>query len=161
MKKNSITHLEAVTLVIAGLFIGTVFTFGMRYWNAPVAREEAVAVTAVLSSSLESRDDGDVKEILLRFEDHQQLHIDGACITDELRSRVSAITPGTTLSLLVHPNSSTVMELRVGEETLMEFEYAAEKLTREADMFMWLGIFLYAMAAWGLASLILRKLKKL
>lgn len=157
MKKKSLSTIDAIFLLIAGLFMGTVFTFGMQYWNAPVAREEAVAVTAVLSSSLESRDEGDVKEILLRFEDHEQLHIDGSCITAELRSRLSTITPGTTLSLLVHPNSSTVMELRVGEETLMEFEYAAEKLTREADMFMGLGIFLYAMAAWGLFSLIFRK----
>lgn len=157
MKKKPLSTIDAVFLLIAGLFIGTVFTFGMRYWNAPVAREEAVAVTATFASSKESRDNGDVKEILLRFEDHDQLHIDGSCITEALRSRVSAITPGTTLSLLVHPNSSTILELRMGEDTLLEFEYAAEKLTREADMFMGLGIFLYAMAAWGLASLIFRK----
>ena len=36
---------EAVFLLVAGLIIGTVFTFGVRYWNAPITEDEAQLVT--------------------------------------------------------------------------------------------------------------------
>ena len=40
---------EAIALVVLGLLLGTVFTFGEYYWNQPVTREEAVLVEAVFS----------------------------------------------------------------------------------------------------------------
>ena len=30
---------EAVFLLVAGLIIGTVFTFGVRYWNVPITED--------------------------------------------------------------------------------------------------------------------------
>ena len=59
--KKAITTMDAWFLLIAGLFLGTVFTFGMQYWNAPVARDDAIPATVVFSSYTERRSDGHVK----------------------------------------------------------------------------------------------------
>ena len=46
---------EAIFLLVAGLIIGTVFTFGVRYWNVPITEDEAQLVTATFSSYKSSR----------------------------------------------------------------------------------------------------------
>ncbi len=112
-KKNTMTKLEAWILLIGGLIMGTVFTFGMQYWNAPIAQEDAVHTIAVFSSYVERKDDGHVKEIIVRFEDHEQRYIDGVCINEKLRSDMRTIAPGTELSLMIHPNANTILDLRV------------------------------------------------
>ena len=99
---------DAWFLLIAGLIMGTVFTFGMQYWNAPISQEEAICTTAVYTSYTEQLERGHVKEMIVRFEDHEQLYIDGACINEELRDRIHNLEPGTELSLIVHPNSNTL-----------------------------------------------------
>lgn len=157
MKKNAMTRLEAWILLIAGLLMGTVFTFGVQHWNGPVTREEAVAVTAVYASYGEQKNRGHVKEIILRFDDHDQLHIDGSCISEDLRHRIRALTPGTELSLLVHPNSSTILELKAGNAVLLDFTRASERLSGEAKGFLGMGLVLYALAACGLVHLLIGK----
>lgn len=52
------TKEEAWLALIAGLIVATVFTFGMPRWNAPVAREEATAVTAILPPAKRQRTEG-------------------------------------------------------------------------------------------------------
>ena len=158
-KKRSMTKAEAWFLLVAGLVMGTVFTFGMRYWNAPVTREEAVHITAVYGSYTTQQEQGRVKEIILRFEGLQQLYIDGACIDDELLENIAALAPGTGLSMTVHPNSNKVLELQAEDLMLLEFEDTSEKLTGEATGFMGLGLFCYALSVWGLACLLFGKKK--
>lgn len=157
MKKNTMTRLEAWILLIAGLLMGTVFTFGVQHWNRPVTREEAVSVTAVYASFGEQKNRGHVTEIILRFDDHDQLYIDGSCINEDLRNRIHALTPGTELSLLVHPNSSTILELKAGNAVLLDFTRASERLAGEAKSFLWMGLVLYTLAACGLARLLFGK----
>lgn len=157
--RRSMTKAEAWFLLVAGLIMGTVFTFGMRYWNAPVTREEAVHTTAVYGSYATQQEQGRVKEIILRFEGLQQLYIDGACIDDELLENIAALAPGTELSMIVHPNSNKVLELRTGALELLGFESTSEKLTGEANGFMGLGLFCYALSVCGLTGLLFSKKK--
>lgn len=156
-KRTSMTKLEALILLIAGLLMGTVFTFGVQYANAPIAREDAIRTTAVFSSYAEQKNRGHVNEIILRFEDHEQLYIDGACTGEELRDSIQAFSPGTELSMLVHPNSNTILELRSGGSVWLEFEDSTEKLSGEAKGFLVLGLVCYALAACGLLRLLIWK----
>ena len=148
-KSRKMTKAEAIFLLIAGLIMGTVFTFGMQYWNAPIKYDEAQEVNATFSSYEETKRSGHVQEIILRFDDHEQLCIDGVCINNDLRSLISKITPGTTLEMMIHPNSNTVLDLEIGTVKILEFHDSVQKLSSEASGFMYLGIFCYVMALMG------------
>ena len=158
MKNNrSMTKVEAWFLLIAGLIMGTVFTFGMQYWNAPVTKEESIHTTAIYESYATQREQGRVKEIIVRFKDHEQLYIDGVCINDTLLNSIDSFVPGIELSMIVHPNSNTIMELHADNQVLLEFQNTSEKLTGEATGFMGLGLFCYVLSVCGLISLLFRK----
>ena len=148
-KAKKITKSDAVFMLIAGLIMGTVFTFGMKYWNAPITQAEAQQVTAVFSSYKETKRGGHTQEIILRFDDHEQLYIDGVCIDNELCDIIREIMPGTILELMVHPNSNTVLEMEIGPTRVLEFHDSVQKLSSEASGSMYLGIFCYLMALMG------------
>ncbi len=148
---------DAIFLLIAGLIMGTVFTFGMKYWNAPIKPDEAKHVTATFSSYKESKRRGHVQEIILRFDDHEQLYIDGVSINNKLRDAISEIEVGTTIEMMVHPNSNTILEMGVGTTKLLEFHDSVQKLTAEVSGFMYLGFFCYLMALIGAGYFVLPK----
>lgn len=151
---------EAVFLLIAGLILGTVFTFGMKYWNAPVAQDEAQHISAVFSSAkVHLRRLNRVQEIIVCFEDHEQLYIDGACVDSELTDAVFGIDPGTAVEMVVSPNSDTILEMKAGTTKLLEYHDSVQKLSAEASEFMWLGVFCYMMALIGAGYLVLSKQK--
>lgn len=156
--RKSMTKGGAWFLLIAGLILGTVFTVGMPHWNAPSPGRMPLSVTAVYQSYEEARGrNGRIKEIVIRFADHPQLYIDGRCITEELRDSIRRLAPGTALSLIVHPNSNTIMELQADDSVLLEFQNTSQKLTREAAGFVVLGLFCYGMSAYGLITLLKSK----
>ena len=155
--KSPMAKGEAWFLLIAGFIMGTVFTFGMQYWSAPVTKEESIHATAIYESYATQREQGRVKEIIIRFKDHEQLYIDGACINDRLLNSIDSLVPGTELSMIVHPNSNTILELHADNQVLLEFQNTSEKLTGEATGFMGLGLFCYVLSACGLISLLFRK----
>lgn len=95
--------------------------------------------------------------MIVRFEDHEELYIDGVCINEELRDRIHNLEPGTELSLIVHPNSNTIMELQIGNSVLLEFQNSYEKMASEATGFVGLGLFCYVLSACGLISLLFKK----
>ena len=152
-----LTKGEGWFLLIAGFIMGTVFTFGMQFWNAPVTKEESIHATAIYESYATQREQGRVKEIIVRFKDHEQLYIDGACINDRLLNSIDSLVPGTELSMIIHPNSNTILELHADNQVLLEFQNTSEKLTGEATGFMGLGLFCYVLSACGLISLLFRK----
>lgn len=156
-KSKKMTKSEAIFMLIAGLIMGTVFTFGMKYWNAPITQNEAQRVTATFSSAKETMRRGHVQEIIVRFENHEQLYIDGVCVDNELCDSVSEIMPGTVIEMIVHPNSNTILEMEVGKTRLLEFHDSVQKLTSEASGFMYLGIFCYMMSLMGAGYFIFPK----
>ena len=156
-KSKKMTKSEAFFMLIAGLIMGTVFTFGMKYWNGPITQDEAQQVTATFSSAKETTRRGHVQEIIVCFDDHEQLYIDGVCIDSELRDSISEIMPGTVIAMIVHPNSNTILAMEVGTTRLLEFHDSVQKLTSEASGFMYLGIFCYIMALMGVGYFIFPK----
>lgn len=149
----------AVFLLIAGVIMGTVFTFGMKYWNAPITKDEAQQVTAIFSSFEEIYGRGGVNGIIVRFENHEQLEIDGVCINDEISDAIDDIVPGTIVEMLVHPNSDSIVEMKVGNMKVLDFQDSIQKLSSEASGFMYIGVFCYIMALLGAGHFILLKKK--
>lgn len=156
-KSKKMTKNAAIFLLIAGLIMGTVFTFGMKYWNEPISQDEAQQVNAIFSSYKETKRRGHVQEIILRFDDHEQLYIDGVCIDNELCDTISEIMPGTILEMMVHPNSNTILEMETGTTKILEFNDSVQKLSSEASGFMYLGVFCYILALMGAGYFIFPK----
>lgn len=149
-KAEKISRTQAVFVAIAGLFIGTVFTFGMSYWNASIKYEEAIPTEAVFSdfeviygvnfrrvSSLTPN------AVRLYFDDGSSFSIDGCCYNDELRKNLASTPSGTEFSMLLHPNSNSVLELRTENRVLLEFNESIEQLSGEKSGFKTLGIVMY------------------
>lgn len=146
---------ETIFLLIAGLLMGTVFVFGMRYWNAPVKTEDAIHTTAIFSSYDERFGKGHhTKGIDVFFDDCQQLSIDGACVNHELRSKLDHISSGTKVDLIIHPNANTILDMRNGDTVVLDFNDTSEKLSNEKDGFLALGLLCYAAATYALIRLI-------
>ncbi len=161
---------EAWALLVLGILLGTVFVFGMSYWNQPITREEAIQVEAAFSGFREQAGHqqgrltlGDstirtgsssVAPVILEFRDHAQLTIDGSCVTDALLAQLQALKAGDTLTCIVHPHSDTVLEIAAGDELLMPFDSSVSQLHSEQKGFFWLGIIMYTGALYGLLNLI-------
>ena len=148
----------AVFLMIAGIFLGTVFTVGMRYWESPVTKAEAISVSAAFSSCREVDQRGRTQEILVRFSDHEQLTIDGACLSDEVIGKVAALKPGTVLKMYVHPNSDCILEMVDNGEVILAFDETVSKLSAEVSGFTVLGILMYLGALLGIVKLIRKEI---
>lgn len=89
--KKSISKGEAWFLLIAGLIMGTVFSFGMQYWNAPIAREEAIHTTAVFSSYKEQLNRGHVEYLAELMDAHARKRCSE--LDENVREMVTKITP--------------------------------------------------------------------
>ena len=153
-RKENVPTSVAIFFLVVGLLLGTVFTFGMQYWGAPIEREEAVAVSAEYMDYRVSYSKGGISEIKLLFFDREAMFIDGACADDGVLEGVKALQPGARVEMLVHPNSGTVWELRQEERTVLLFENSQEYIKRETIGFTVMGIAVYALAAVGLLALI-------
>ncbi len=157
-KGKSLSVGTAIFTLVAGMILGSVFTFGMQHWNAEIKREDAIRVEAtyekhtIRSKISKRRNSGAV----VYFTDNAPLSIDDACINDDLREALERLTKGTKAIMLVHPNSDTILDMRVGGMTVLDFADTQDKLTFEQNVFFLLGIFMYLCAAYAVYSLLRR-----
>lgn len=151
---NPIPKPGAIFLVITGILIGTVFTVGTHFWGARVTKVDAVSVSATFFAYKEVYRCGHIKEIIVRFVDHEQLTVDGVCLTREVISKVESLKPGTVLNLYIHPNSSNILEMVDNGDFIIVFDEAIDKLAAEVSGFTVLGIFMYFCAALGIIKLV-------
>ena len=142
-----------LVLAFACLWIGTAMTFGTHYWKKDVSREEAVAAEATYQSCRKSYSATPV-EFLVRFSNLEQQAVDGSCASEALYQQINALEPGTRVSLLLHPNSATILEFRVGDTVLLDFDSTVKALRREVTGFTVLGVFVY-LCAFGIAAAML------
>ena len=167
-RQNKLTRLlkklpslgQAIFLLVAGLLMGTVFIVLMQYAQGPVTMEEARPVSAVMEDVRASygrrHRRNSINEILIRFEDYEQLGIDHPVANQAMLDKLLSVAPGTTFDMLVHPNSATILALSIDGEEIVNFDDAIAKLSGENRAFFWMGICLYAAAALGLFTLALR-----
>lgn len=163
-KKLQLDKFQCILLLIIGLLLGTVFTFGMGYWNAAVTPEDSIPVTATYARydidydfSRIGASRRSINEVDLYFADHEKLSIDGSCVTDELLAALTALRSGTSLDMLIHPNGDAILSIHVDSESLLTFEDTMKHLSFERWGFLVLGLFCYLGAGVGAYYLIARK----
>ena len=139
------------------LLVGTVFTFGMQFWNAPIAEDEAIHETLSFSSYQIQYNRTSPKQIIIRWEAYRQLEIDGVSITQELIDYIRSLNRGDELSVIFHPNSGVILEMHHGDRMLLGFDDTMHKLRREATGFLVMGIFMYGVCIAGVWELIRRE----
>ena len=148
MKYKAPTFGEALTILVLGLILGTVFIFGIQHWNEKVSREDCTIVESLfLSYNQRWRVKGNrIKEISVDCSNDERYFIGEVLITEELNQKLSELHSGDRICLLIHPNSSKIMELSAGETTLISFEDSSKLMQGEKTGFLILGALCYVFA---------------
>ena len=153
MKRDPIPLGLAIFLLIAGLLLGSVFTFGMQYWNAKVTREECSLIDTEFVSYKEKRQPKrpmEIKEIAVDCANGERYFIDGVSVNSDLRNSLSALSQRQEIHLLIHPNSNTIVEFSTENDTILTFHETIRKLSGEATGFLFPGLFMYICSLVGL-----------
>ena len=151
-QRKRMSRSEAIFILVIGLLLGTVFTFGEQFWHAPVDRRELRYVDAAYQR-YKYVDGGRQKSMTLYFENEEAYDITVECVNDELLQRLDEIQPGTVLHLGVHPNSNTLMEITHHGQPVLTFAQASRRVSFRVRGFLILGLFMYCSAAYGLYQL--------
>ena len=163
MKKKQLTLKEALLIFILGTLLGTVFTFGMQYWNEEVPLESCTTVKTKFLSYDEDRrlkKPSQIVQIFIDCANGERYVIDGASVNTELRNTLSALQEGETITLLIHPNGNTIVDFSSPHGKLLDFEDTIKNLSGEATGFLILGIFLYLVSLLGLYHIVSHLIRK-
>ena len=153
MKRDPMPLGLAIFLLIAGLFLGSVFTFGMQYWNSEVTREDCTLIDTQFVSYKEIRQPKrpmEIKEIAVDCVNNERYFIDGVSINSDLRNSLSELSKHQKIYILIHPNSNTIVEFSTENGTILTFNETIHKLGGEATGFLFLGLFMYFYSLVGL-----------
>ena len=153
MKRDPMPLGLAIFLLIAGLFLGSVFTFGMQYWNSEVTREDCTLIDTQFVSYKEIRQPKrpmEIKEIAVDCVNNERYFIDGVSINSDLRNSLSELSKHQKIYILIHPNSNTIVEFSTENGTILTFNETIHKLGGEATGFLFLGLFMYFCSLVGL-----------
>lgn len=150
----------AVFMLIAGLILGFVFTFGMNYWHAEIAESDALHVEATYDSYEKDYRKSRIQQIFVNFSDYDRLTIDSILVSDDLIETLDALPKKTKLYLTAHPNSDTIMAMQTESTNILNFDDVQQKLQNENKVFFVLGIFAYLCAIIGGVHLIRDHLRK-
>lgn len=149
---------DSFVLLMIGLIMGTIFTFGMQYWNAPVEKSDTSEITAkYLSHKKHYGGNQNPKVIYVYFENLEVMTIDGECINEKLMINLDAIESETEMVLRLHPNANTILDMRTKDIIILEFDETVNKLVDESKGFMWLGVVCYLFGLFGLIEFVRRQ----
>lgn len=128
---------------VLAIIIATVFVT-MRISYEPISAEECIVYSGVYQRHFE-----DSKGYIdLYFEDGSVFHIHLACSSSELCERLASLEAGQRLDLKINPKVEYVVELQSGDTRILDMDTAQDAMLQEANAFMWLGIVVFAMAAY-------------
>lgn len=142
-------------------FIGTVFAFGMWYWGETINKSEAISDTAIFESYkidrgnvLQNGPYSSIKTIEINFSDREKSFIDGASASRDVLDALEDLRQGETVRLLIHPNSNTIVEMKSGNKTVLDFDDSMGDLRLENIGFSVLGVFMYGIAVCCIVSVV-------
>ena len=150
----------AIVLLTVGIFLGSVFSFGMQYWNKEVTREECVKIQTQFLGYKEDLRRGHIQQIIIDCTNGDRYVIDGVSINSKLQDYISKISPNEDITLLIHPNSDTIVEFSTNFNTLLIFSETIDKLCGEATGFLFLGSSMYFCSLVGLYYVVWHGSKK-
>ena len=164
VKKNeSLSLSQSIVLLVIGIFLGCIFTFGMQHWNQEVSKDNCTIVeTQFIDYRITKSHRSANREVILNCSDSKRYFIDGVLINIELKNNLSQLKTNDEITLLIHPNSNSVVEFSTGNVTLIKFDEAIDKLGNEVTEFLVLGVFMYLCALLGFVNVVLNivKIKK-
>lgn len=91
------------------------------------------------------------------FDDYGQMYVERECMNEQVINILENIATGSKLSLMIHPNSDAILDMRVNDIVALEFNDSREKLTDDKNGFLLLGIFCYSSAIYGVIVFIQKK----
>ena len=153
MKREPMPLSLAILLLTFGLILGSVFTFGMQYWNSEVTREDCTLIDTQFVSYKEIHQPKrpmEIKEIAVDCVNNERYFIDGVSINSDLRNSLSELSKHQKIRILIHPNSNTIVEFSTENGTILTFNETIHKLGGEATGFLFLGLFMYFCSLVGL-----------
>ena len=158
-KKESLS--DAVKIIVIGLLLGTVFTFGQQFWSATVTRNACTVVETTFVDYEYDRGIGRYNSESLSVDcgDGERYRFDSASIYYSLMDELDAIVPGEEITLLLHPNSDVILELATEDEVILSFEEAMEDVAGERTFFFYMGILMYGASLYGV-YVVVRVLKR-
>ncbi len=148
---------EAIISIVLCIITGSFFVASNFNWNFSVSRED----TTELVGCFEYMEYNHIKTnyVKLCFSDIESRLIDGACVSNEFEESLHSLEYGTVLHMLVDEKSGYVMELRVDDNVLLEFDYSLEMMRLDRLLFLCLGVVMFAIA-FGIAVKISPKRKR-
>ena len=158
--RKEMTLGQAILFLIVGAILGTVFTFGQHYWKAPIEREEAITVESEYSYHTQRLVRPDSHAVSIHCSNGEIYSIDAHCVTHDILDYLDALEKGTTLNMLIHPNSDTILLLDVNGQSILDFDEVIDDLNSANVGFLCLGIFMYALAVCGAVRLIVIAVRK-
>ena len=142
----------AVFMLVIGVLLGSVFVFGMQYWNKSIPREDCTVIETQFISYDEIwhyKPTARIIEIAIDCANGNRYFIDGVSINKELQNKLSSLSKNENITLLIHPNSSTIVEFSNADNILLSFDETITKLGGEASGFFFVGLFMYFCALVG------------
>lgn len=148
---------QCAVLIALGLLIGIVFGVFSPRWYAPIAREDAIAETLQFESwtQLHNRH-GSSAGAKLTFSNGDMRFIDESCENDAVFEKLNALQSGETIDLLTHPDG-TILSLNASGETILDFDFAQQKLERKGKQLTYIGAFGFFCAGVGIVNIIRKK----
>lgn len=148
---------QCAVLIALGLLIGIVFGVFSPRWYAPIAREDAIAETLQFESwtQLHNRR-GSSAGVRLTFSNGDMRFIDESCENDAVFEKLNALQSGETIDLLTHPDG-TILSLNAAGETILDFDFAQQKLERKGKQLTYIGAFGFFCAGVGIVNIIRKK----
>ena len=148
---------QCSVLIALGLLIGIVFGVFSPRWYAPIAREDAIAETLQFESwtQLHNRR-GSSAGAKLTFSNGEARFIDESCENDTVFEKLNALQSGETIDLLTHPDG-TILSLNAAGETILDFDFAQQKLERKGKQLTYIGAFGFFCAGVGIVNIIRKK----
>ena len=166
MKKRSSDPMPfklAVFMLAIGILLGSIFTFGMQYWNENIPREDCRVVKTQFLSYDEiwhAKPTVGLVKIAIDCTDGNRYFIDGVSINEELRDQLSSLSKNDDITLLIHPDSNTIVEFSNGKTVLLNFDETIGKLEGESTGFLFLGLFMYFCALVGLYYMVYHMIRR-
>ena len=160
MRKEPMPLSLAVIVLIGGIILGSLFSFGMQYWNKEITFEECNKVQTQFLRYKENRRRGFLQEIIIDCANGERYFIDGTTVNSEVQERISKIHCNEDITLFIHPNSDTVVEFSTSSDTILIFSEAVDDLDEEANGFLYLGLFMYFCSLVGLYYVIWHGIQK-
>lgn len=154
--KKKMSLKTAIFLLVAGLFVGSVFIFGVPHWNERVERNECKKIEAQFLEYKKvkgihlTRPRSRFPTIAIYCTNGERYEIGSSCVNDRLLSILPKLSKNQNITLLLHPNSDVIVEFITEDEDILVFEDTIDILDFDRKGFLFLGIFMYVCALTGL-----------